>query len=231
MKKFFTTLYLVLAVIMAGVFLREGYIYFKISELQNAYAKGNFEEILQTSSGTLITNPVYLHNLGNTSYELYNPAEKNIEVLENALEYFKKSLSLGENESTKYNHDIVEELLKQEKQTPQEEKEDSQQAEREQQEDTENSEDEEDSETQETEESQNDVQINQRDEEYKMQESEELGELSPEEQEALEQKIEQLKQEQQFNQNAFNKKPQEGNFGNIFDAFFDTQIGGEEKDW
>ena len=218
------------------IFFNEGYIFYKISEQKKSFTAWEFQKILDLWNDVLQDNPAYLHNLGNTSYELYNPQEKNIETLETSLEYFKKSLSIWENEDTRVNHDIVASLLQEHRQTPEQEKEDApeQEAEKQEQDDAEsskNSEDAQDSQAQNENQSQNGPQINQRDEEYKMQESEKLWELSPQEQNALEQKIEQLKQDQQYNQNVFNKKPQQGNFNNIFDMFFENQVWWEQKDW
>ena len=215
--------------------IREWYVFYKLEDLKDRYDRWEFQEILDNSHWILQKNSVYLHNLWNTSYELYNPEEKNIETLEISLEYFKKSLALWENEKTRMNYDIVASLLQDEQQNPEQEKEDSpQELETQQQQDSQDSEDSEDSEdsqAQNQDTSQNSPRINQRDEEYRIQESEEIEKLTPQEQQEIEQKIEQLRQDQQYNQNAFNKKPQEGNFNNIFDMFFENQVWWEQKDW
>lgn len=212
--------------------IREWYVFYKLEDLKDRYDRWEFQEILDNSHWILQKNSVYLHNLWNTSYELYNPEEKNIETLEISLEYFKKSLALWENEKTRTNYDIVASLLQDEQQSPEQEKEDSpQELETQQQQDSQDSEDSEDSQAQNQDTSQNSPRINQRDEEYRIQESEEIEKLTPQEQQEIEQKIEQLRQDQQYNQNAFNKKPQEGNFNNIFDMFFENQVWWEQKDW
>ncbi len=229
--------------LVLGYIFFQWYIWYQFYEQRQLYNEERYEEILSAlDNERLLIDPAYLHNLGNTNYELFDPAEKNIEVLLESLKYYSWALLNSDHPDTQFNYDVVMKLLnetlsswggsEQEEKTQDEGTQQEKEIETPQEESEEESDTWESPDTQKKQESEQDLQINKRDEEYKLDEGQNIWELSPREQREIDETIEELKQEQKVNQQFFKKQPQEGRFNNAFDMLFEEDINrGWEKDW
>jgi hypothetical protein len=94
-------------------------------------------DIIPTSNYMKYTDPVGLHNMGNTYYKMSQGDEnKKIDLLQQSLEYFSGSLSQEEFEDTRFNYELVKKLLEENKTL--QEQEEKQQESTEQQQDNQN---------------------------------------------------------------------------------------------
>jgi len=135
--------------------------------------------------------------------------------LRQAWEYYSGSLSIIENLDTRYNYDLVQQLLE------------------------ENMEQEEEQEKQDERQDQQEWKSWEQEEEQspktwswsRQKNSGEVDELSEEEKQTLKEMTEKIKREQSYNQQFFNKAQQKSGFQSAYDTFFWNINRWGEKDW
>lgn len=187
------------------------------------YTNKQYELILSTFPYIAHSSEHY-HNLGNTSYNLYDTSKDNIEHLKNAQTYYAQSLNIEEHEDTRYNYELVSKLINEFPRKKEEENNgDGKSGDQGKKQDDEKSK---------KSGSGSNIADSPRDKEYYLNENDTIETLSDDQRRELDAYIESLKSQQEHFQKYFGKKKQEQDFWkNMIESIF-WDLGNESnKDW